>query len=148
MEAAKSEKQKLIALLISQLCKGLPVKPASETALFYLKALDDLSEKQLRHGFEQASRHLGKFLPAISELREWSESWRPPEVETPQKPLEPAHLAEAAHRSKVTKEEIVLWLEDGKQKQREHIAKLAADPKWQAEYEKFGKLGLPKRSVK
>lgn len=46
---------------------------------------------------------------------------------------------------KITRDEVMQWLEDGKQAQQEHYAKLAETPEWQTLYEQFGKPGLSPR---
>ena len=51
-----------------------------------------------------------------------------------------------SHLSKVSESDIQRWLEDGKRKQNEHIAKLEADPKWQEMAKQMGgKPGLSKK---
>jgi hypothetical protein len=45
---------------------------------------------------------------------------------------------------KVTPEEIALWLEEGKEAQRQHIAELEADPKWQEMAKRLGAFPKPK----
>jgi hypothetical protein len=50
----------------------------------------------------------------------------------------PADWVELGRKNGVTKEEIAQWLEEGKQKQLAHIAKLKADPQWQAMAERLG----------
>lgn len=69
--------QKFIAELMKELCKGIGVKVSAERVVFYCEHLDDLTETQLRYGFENASRNLGEFLPSVQHLREWCESFRP-----------------------------------------------------------------------
>lgn len=54
-------------------------------------------------------------------------------------------------KEKVTTEEIQQWLDEGKRKQRAHIAKLEADPKWQDMARRLGSFPglrpLPKTQV-
>lgn len=58
--------------------------PGQRTAL-YVKALSDLTEKQLAFGFEQALKlfkpEFGKTFPLPAEIREWGFEWRPPEIQ-------------------------------------------------------------------
>lgn len=54
-----------------------------------------------------------------------------------------------ANRERVTPEEIAEWLQAGKEKQLEHIAKLEADSQWRAMAEHLGGFpGLEPRKVK
>lgn len=103
---------------------------SNERLELYCKALEDLSEHQLSHAFERALREVGDFIPSVHQLRRWSEESRSSEADRTREILTRDHLVKAAQKAKVTKEEIAEWLEAGKEKQREHIAKLHQDPEW------------------
>lgn len=61
-------------------------------------------------------------------------------------PLTKNHLLRAGQSAQVTSEEIQEWLEAGKAKQREHIAKLHEDPEWNAMARHLGAFpGMPTR---
>lgn len=136
MEDRKEEhrtksKQLLLAELLANLCRGISLEIPPERILFYCEALDDLSETQLRHGFALANRNIGEFLPSVAQLREWCESWRPPEPPPPPA-LEKSDLVAAGNRLGVTHEQVMQWLEEGKRAQQQHYENLKADPAWQA----------------
>ncbi len=116
----------------------------------YCKGLDDIDIAALQHAFKQALRHLGDFMPSIGQIRTYAEELTPDPDEAstreilarPDKPagwvplVTDQEAGKVAHRlvgyvkEPVSKEEIAQWLEEGKQKQRDHIAKLEADPEW------------------
>lgn len=50
----------------------------------------------------------------------------------------PALLEELGQKVRVPHEQVMEWLEAGKEKQREYIAKLEADPQWQAMARRLG----------
>jgi len=119
----------------------LGLKVSDDRIAFYSKALDDLTPTQIEHGFETARRHLGTFLPSVEQLRTWAESWRPHGPDPASAPPSRADLAAAGVTWRVSPEEIAQWLEAGKQAQRDHIAALERDPKWQHMAERFIRRG-------
>jgi hypothetical protein len=55
-----------------------------ERIILYARALSDLSEKQLAHGFEKALKYFkpefGKSFPTPAEIRAWAYEYRPVDV--------------------------------------------------------------------
>ncbi len=81
-EAREREEKRLNVFLVThltQLGMAIDQPPSDEKILLYRQGLADLSEDALKHGFDEALRHLGSFLPTIQQLREWSEAYRPTE---------------------------------------------------------------------
>lgn len=108
----------------------------------YIRALDDLTEKRLAFGFEQALKlwkpEYGKTFPTPGEIREYADGYQPvdPIAETRKylnRADKPPDWEELGKKSGVTSQDIAKWLEEGKQKQRAHIAELAKDPEWRKE---------------
>jgi hypothetical protein len=154
----KKTYNELLAEYVSQLAMAMGQELPVERVTLYLKALHGLSETQLRHGFtialERFKPDFGKTFPYPAEIREWGESWRP--AEPTAQDLAARYEAEDERKAiqteagpipvprGVSASEIAQWLEEGKRKQREHIAKLHADPQWQREAERLGAFpGLP-----
>lgn len=120
--------------------------PATKDRLdAYWKALGDIQEFPLKYALDLALKNLGQFLPSIEVIRTYSEQYRPvdPIAETREylkRDDKPTDWVALGRKNGVTKEEIAQWLEEGKQAQREVIAKLAADPVWQLA---AGRAGVP-----
>lgn len=98
----------------------------------YCRALKDIGESQLKYAFEEALKHLGQFLPSIEQIRTWAEQYKPvdPIAETRRlltRDDKPPDWNELGRKNGITAGEIAQWLEEGKAKQRAHIAKLEAD---------------------
>lgn len=137
----------LISDYLSQLATAANLVLTDERRVLYCRALEDLTEVQLRHGFQLALKHLGAFLPTVEQIRIWSESWRPPDEQRDVRELTKQHLIAAGRKAGISSEEIRQWMDAGKEAQNEHIAKLEADPEWQALRQHLGGLpGLTKRS--
>lgn len=66
---------------VDQLAMALGQVIPAERTLLYIRALSDLSEAQLAHGFEIALKHFkpefGRVFPIPGEIREWALQWRP-----------------------------------------------------------------------
>lgn len=129
-----------IRFFVGQLATALGQVIPAERVLLYIHALSDLTEKQLAHGFDQAlkrfSAEFGKTFPLPADIREWAFEYRAvdPIAETRRllaRDDKPPDWEELGRHSGVTPEQTARWLEEGKQKQREHNAQLARDPEWQ-----------------
>jgi hypothetical protein len=125
----------LINNYLGQLATAAGTEATKERRALYCRALKDIGESQLKYAFEQALRNLGQFLPSIEQIRAYSEQWKPvdPIAET-RKVLtredKPPDWQLLGQRAGVTPEDARRWLEEGKAKQRAHIATLEADPEW------------------
>jgi len=75
------KKRNLIVHYVAQLAMALGQTIPAERALLYVRALSDLTDKQLEHGFECALKYFrqefGKVFPMPGDLREWALQWHP-----------------------------------------------------------------------
>lgn len=80
-ENKKKPVSELVNSYVAQLAMALGVLIPTERSLLYIRALSDLTERQLAHGFEKALKYFkpdfGKTFPYPGELREWACEWRP-----------------------------------------------------------------------
>jgi len=74
-----------IRYFVGQLAMALGQVIPAERILLYIRALSDLTESQLAHGFEKALKffkpEFGRVFPTPAEIREWAYEWRPPVVD-------------------------------------------------------------------
>lgn len=142
-DAIAKSRNSLINNFLGQIGVALNQEITPQRRAIYCKALNDLSEAQLKHSFNEALRILGDKLPSILTIRTFAEQWRPAAETETQKILQrtgkPADWVETTGKKLgITQEEIQQWLKDGKEKQLERIRKVQADPAWQAAAKKFG----------
>lgn len=131
-EKIEKTRLSLINNCLAQLATAAGTEVTKERKALYCRALKDISEFPLKFAFEQALKHLGQFLPSIEQIRTWAEQYKPvdPIAETRRlltRNDKPPDWQELGRKNGITADEIAQWLEEGKAKQRAHIAKLEAD---------------------
>lgn len=141
----KTEKTRLSLInnCLAQLATAAGTEVTKERKALYCRALKDIGESQLKYAFEEALKNLGQFLPSIEQIRTYSEQWKPvdPIAETRrilERDDKPTDWQALGSRNGATREEIARWLEEGKAKQRAHIATLEADPEWHKMAQRLG----------
>lgn len=76
----KKPVSELVTHYVDQLAMALGQMIPTERTLLYVRALSDLTEQQLAHGFDKALKlfkpEFGKTFPAPAEIREWGFQWR------------------------------------------------------------------------
>lgn len=184
LEQTKKRELEFVSDCMLQLGTALNQEIPEERIALYIRALSDLSERQLAFGFERALKlfkpEFGKTFPAPSEIREWAEElveipigrkfnsvadidpekcpkgWIPEDVFAAhltqekirgdsrrprfddERPLDFSDLEVARRKSGITPADTARWLAEGKAAQREQIARLEADPEWQAMAQRLG----------
>lgn len=148
-ETKKTHEEHLLSCVLA-LSKGMGQELPLDRQVMYTEALSDLSEKQINFGFDLALKtfkpEFGKTFPYPAEIREWCERFiaADPIAET-RKYLsrgdKPTDWEAIGSRSGFSSQEIADLLEGGKQKMRERIARLEADPQWRAMSARLG--GFP-----
>lgn len=137
------QRSSLIANYLAQLGTAMGREVARDRKTLYCRALNELTEGQLKYAFGEALKHLGEFLPSIEQLQIYATQYKPvdPVAET-RKVLErddkPTDWAKLGRNSGVAQSEIDQWIEEGKAKQREHIAKLEGNPEWRTMAARLG----------
>lgn len=112
----------LVTHYVEQLAMVLGQLIPPERIILYARALSDLTEKQLEHGFEKALKYFkpeyGKTFPAPAEIREWAYQWRAEAISDSQRildrgdkppdwePLKAGELDEMRQRSRKVEREI------------------------------------------
>jgi len=121
----KSKMPELIKSFVGQLAMGLGVVIPAARTLLYIRALSDLTESQLAHGFEKALQYFkpefGKTFPLPAEIREWAYEWRPQTIDPSRAILDRG--AKPAGWEQLEPGELEQW----QQEARERADKIAAD---------------------
>lgn len=142
-EEIERSRLKLINSYLGQLATAAGTEATKERRALYCRALKDIGESQLKFAFEEALKNLGQFLPSIEQIRTYSEQWKPvdPIAETRrllERDDKPTDWQALGSKNGASREEIARWLEEGKAKQRAHIARLQADPEWHKMAQRLG----------
>lgn len=104
------------------------------TQAVYLERLRKLSSQQIQTATSRTIEEWGKpsQMPPLAFILERCGSYQ--DVQQPATPS----FRQLQDRSGVSSAEIAQWLEQGKEAQQEHIAKLHEDPQWRAMAQRLG----------
>ena len=121
---------------IVKIASAAGVEISEATQAVYLERLMQLTGSQIREAGQRTidEWHEASKMPPVSFILQRAEARTEnlPVV----RPI--GDWERLGKRSGVTKEEIARWLEEGKQAQREHVAKLEADPAWREMAHRLG----------
>lgn len=134
---------------------------AESTQFIYLENLIPLRPKWLQQAVNETIRtwDRSRHMPPVAEiLRQYNlvafwENHNRELAKTKEilsRPDKPPSMDDLRVKANVTHEEMLQWLEEGKRKQREHIARLEADPEWREMAQRLSGvtgLRLPKTQV-
>ncbi len=121
---------------IVKIAAATNVKLGEATLAVYLERLRKLTGEQMATAGERVIEEWGRasMMPPLAFILERCSAY----TEMPQVKMLPP-LRQLQENSHISQEEIDEWLQDGKDTQNEHIAKLEADPKWRKMAAQFGK---------